>query len=166
MDEKADKLVCRWEFDNWNGCSDEKKTNKVELFDTWMGQKIVVTEDNKIGMEIHADRDQWGTFITFSVIGPSGSQAITIAQEDGTKSFIDALIGALERFKGICNLDTEAPNVTEFPERCGICGGTEGVHDPNCHLGRDPNYYDKFTESKGSTDAGTSGTDSNSAAQS
>ena len=77
----------------------------VELSDTEFGQCIVVTVDQQPIVKIDAHRDQWGTWITFQV----GESEATIAQEDGTVSFIDSLIAALTQFKGITDIETKPP---------------------------------------------------------
>ncbi len=109
----------KWEFDSysdfhWQEIKDgnvDKTKSWVELSDTEdedvIGQKVVVYRDRIPVLEIITDRDQWGTYITLKGGG-------TIAQEDGTKSFIDALIAALAQLKNITDLDTTPPIESEL----------------------------------------------------
>ena len=115
MTEEIDSVnVYRWEFDQWSLQHwEEQKTGNidktkswVELSDTEDGQKITVFTDRKPGLIINADRDMWGTWITFS-----GEQ--TIAQEDGTMSFVDAMIASLQKLKGITDIETKPPLLIE-----------------------------------------------------
>lgn len=87
------------------------------LFDSCPGSvgKVRV-EENSIGMEVKivgttdttvlvsTARDQWGVFVT------AGS--ITVAQEDGTRSFLDALIRALIVLRKSCEAGTLPATVT------------------------------------------------------
>jgi len=47
----------------------------------------------------------WGTWITFKI----GESSHTIAQEDGTMSFIDALIASLTKLREITDFETVPP---------------------------------------------------------
>jgi hypothetical protein len=70
---------------------------------------IKIVQSGKTVMEIVGDRDQWGLFISFYL---SGKDCFTIAQEDQTRSFIDALIIALTKLKSL-TFETTSPTVSE-----------------------------------------------------
>ncbi len=109
--------LCQWEFDSFSSLHwQEKKEGKIdktkswiELFETEEGQKLTVFVDQEEILSINADRDQWGTWITFGM----NKENATVAQEDQTKSFVDALIAALTRFKQITDYQTEPPVLSE-----------------------------------------------------
>lgn len=112
-EEQKPTPVCDWEFDNWStdhwkeikeGNVDKTKS-WVELSNTDAGQRVTVYTDRQAGLQIHADRDMWGTWITFCI----GESSQTIAQEDGTMSFIDALIASLTKLKEITDFETKPP---------------------------------------------------------
>ena len=97
MDEK---LLCRWKFNPCPG-----KEDYINFYDTKSGNKICIMNNDKSELTIEADRDQWGTWITFEI----GESAYTIAQEDYTMSFIDAFIASLTKLKEITDLETKPP---------------------------------------------------------
>lgn len=100
------KQIC-CKFDNYTANSAEKdKENKVEAVETKTGMKITVFTHGRKGLEIFADRDQFGTFISFSSL--AGGQVI--AQEDETRSFLDSLIAALTEMKKLTL--TVLPDIT------------------------------------------------------
>lgn len=117
--------ICKWEFDHWSTAHwQEKKAGQIDKTKSWiefseteMGQRLTVFTNQKPGLVIDADRDQWGTWITFSV----GDNGQTVAQEDGTMSFIDAMIAALTKLKGITDIDTKPPILTY-----DVCDGCDG----------------------------------------
>lgn len=121
MEEGKVTPLKQWEFDHWS-CQhwDEQRQGNVDQTKSWIelsdvdvglwGQKLTVYTNRKPGLEIIADRDQWGTWITFSIDG----KGVTIAQEDGTMSFVDALIAALTEFKKITDIETKPPIVTDL----------------------------------------------------
>lgn len=87
---------CQWEFDDFDGPN--KAKSWVELFQIpggLAGLKLSVFSNEEEHLSIEADRDQWGTWLTFSM----GEQNFTIGQEDQTKSFLDALIAGLLKLK-------------------------------------------------------------------
>ncbi|MDA1229923.1 MAG: hypothetical protein O2856_04040 [Planctomycetota bacterium] len=55
------------------------------------GDEVVVIFDGRETTLAGAIRDQWGVFVYV--------QGVCVAQEDGTRSFLDALIGALSELK-------------------------------------------------------------------
>jgi len=104
-----------WEFDNYSsehweeikaGLVDKTKSY-VQLSDVdknfGLGcQRLEVFLNKEVKLAIEADRDQWGTWITFNV----GDQSFTVAQEDQTMSFVDSLIEALTEFKKFTDFET------------------------------------------------------------
>jgi hypothetical protein len=80
------------EFDNYGH---PRKTGRIEIRELEneddMGERLVLVLNDEETTLLTSDRDQWGTWYSI--------QDRTIAQEDGTKSFLDALIHALEIFK-------------------------------------------------------------------
>lgn len=120
QEDKPDTSVplCQWEFDNWSSqhweeirAGEVKETRSwVQLSDTDHGQKVTIHANQKEAGSIVADRDQWGTWITFQI----GNEGFTIAQEDGTMSFIDAMIAALTKLKGITDIETTPPVLKEL----------------------------------------------------
>lgn len=105
MDEK---LLCRWKFNDFNSGSD--KESCINFYDTKSGNKICIMNNDKPEFVIEADRDQWGTWITFEI----GESVYTIAQEDYTISFIDSLIASLTKLKQITDLETKPPILEEL----------------------------------------------------
>ena len=108
--ELIDKLAEKWnsrtprpeniEFEK-GGQAENAKSFEFDSFPNKVG-KVVLKEsqdDDSIVLDIggeeikliEADRDQWGVFLTIG--------RVTIAQEDGTRSFIDALSKALNELK-------------------------------------------------------------------
>jgi len=119
--------ICKWEFDQWSTAHwQEIKDGKVDKTKSWiefanteMGQRVTVFTNQKPGLVIDADRDQWGTWITFSLGDDKGQ---TIAQEDGTMSFIDGLIAALTKLRNITDIDTKPPVL--IYDVCDKCDGS------------------------------------------
>lgn len=113
--------ICAWEFDNYSskhweeqkaGVIDATKSY-VQLSDVDEGfgnQRLEIVLDKETKMVIDADRDQWGTWITFRI----GDKAFTVAQEDETMSFVDAMIAALTKFKDITDIATTPPKLVEY----------------------------------------------------
>lgn len=87
----------KWIFDDY-GYENPKLESSVEVTDTKEGQKLVVSIKGEKVMEVSADLDQWGTWITFSI-----QEKFTVAQEGETRSFIDALIKGLTAIKPLCD---------------------------------------------------------------
>jgi len=90
-----------WEFDNYNPCQEEN--TKVEVSDSRDGPILKLIRNNEIELQIETDIDQWGTWITFVIRDEDGTMRnlFTIAQESGTRSFIDALINGLTLIKPV-----------------------------------------------------------------
>lgn len=107
MTEESPVSICKWEFDSYNGS--DKTKSWIELFETELGEKLVIFVNEKKILAIDADRDQWGTYISFLM----EEKGVCVAQEDQTISFIDALIAALTRFKQITDFETLPPIFTE-----------------------------------------------------
>ena len=74
------------EFDNHPG-----KVGKVELRDDDLCTLLSVNDGDKDLLLMEFRRDQWGTFIT--------ADGMCIAQEDGTRSFLDGLIKCLQEVR-------------------------------------------------------------------
>lgn len=114
MEEIKEQVVCKWLFDHWSTAHwDEVRQGKidkkswVELSETdagLCGLRAKVFTNQTQGLTIDAERDQWGTWITFSI----GDAHHTIAQEDGTMSFLDAMIAALTKLKEL-DFETTPP---------------------------------------------------------
>ena len=94
-----------WEFDQWstkhweevrNGKIDETKS-WIQLQETEDGEKLTVFTNQKEGLSIESQYDQWGIWYILKV----GNESQTIAHELGTKSFLEALIAALTKLKDI-----------------------------------------------------------------
>lgn len=94
-----------WEFDQWsiehweevkNGNVDKTKS-WVQLQETEDGEKISIFTNQKEGLSIESQYDQWGIWYILKV----GNESQTIAHELGTKSFLEALIAALNKLKEI-----------------------------------------------------------------
>jgi hypothetical protein len=127
MQESEPTKICSWEFDNYSGLHwQEQKEGNVDKTKSWidfantdMGNRITIFTDRNSGLVIDADRDQWGTWITFSI----GDSSQTIAQEDGTMSFIDGLIAALTKFRKITDINTKPPLLSyDVCDACDGCG--------------------------------------------
>lgn len=111
--------VCQWEFDSYSSKHwEEKRAGEVketrswvELADTDYGQQVTVVRDTKEVCQIQADRDQWGTWISFQI----GDKGFTIAQEDGTMSFLDALIAGLTKLKDL-TFETTPPLLKDLKQ--------------------------------------------------
>lgn len=76
------------EFDNCGTPS----IGKVSLVFDGKTDKIVINLHGEVTTLIEASRDQWGVFYCID-------NKETICQEDGTRSFIDALIKCLQQMK-------------------------------------------------------------------
>ncbi len=115
--EQEPMSLYQWEFDSFSICYwDEQKQGNidatkswVEIFETDGGQKLTIFVNREPILSIDAERDMWGTWITFLM----GNLGKTVAQEDQTMSFVDALIAALTKFKQITDIETEAPKFTD-----------------------------------------------------
>jgi len=107
-----------WEFDSYSAKHwQEIKAGNVDETKSWIdfsetedGRKITVFINKEPQIVIDAYRDQWGTWITFEIDG----HRTTVAQEDGTMSFIDSLIASLIKLKRITDFETTQPVFTEF----------------------------------------------------
>ena len=75
------------EFDNY-----PNKIGTVEVIENDNNQdEMWISDGNHRKLLLDAYRDQWGVFLSIG--------GITIAQEDGTRSFIDAMIKGLLRIR-------------------------------------------------------------------
>lgn len=97
----------KWEFDH---CSNEQAKSWVELSEIENeldgDYELSLFVDKARVMRVSIYRDQWGTYITFQI----DDKSFTIAQEDGTKSFMDAFISGLIGLKPITDIDTKPPS--------------------------------------------------------
>lgn len=118
-DSNEETKICKWEFDNFDFTKTE---SYIQLSSFDRGQNITVHADKQDGLSIEAFRDQWGTYITFTI----GDKSQTIAQEDGTKSFLEGLIAALTKIKEITDFDTKSPVLTY--QVCELCQGSGEVY--------------------------------------
>ena len=82
----------------------------VSCTETDFGASIVLTVDGEEEILFDAVRDQWGVFVMF------GERCI--AQEDGTRSFLDGLIKSLQH---LCS------NVEDCTESTLVCESNEMV---------------------------------------
>lgn len=89
------KLTDTWEFDNHSS-----PNGKVFLFDMPLGNKLIAED-----LHIETHIDQWGTWITLSM----GEELFTIGQEDGTRSFLQAMIDGLEKLKNLSDFQAKSP---------------------------------------------------------
>lgn len=90
----------KYEFDNWMG-----KTGCVIVDETG----VVVEVGDKRVVLVGADRDQWGVWLT---IGGGIDGGLCIASEDGTRSFLSALVQGLTELRGLVEFEmTEASEV-------------------------------------------------------
>jgi len=110
----TETIKARWEFDSYRA-----KESSVELVDCDgnpnYDQKVRVMVDGKEVFAFEAYRDQWGTYIGLAI----GDKNSTIAQEDGTRSFMAALMTALEKFLAITDHETKPPTEIELePAPC------------------------------------------------
>lgn len=107
--------VQRWDFDNYDCCRERKSCVEYQIEDGYYTERIVVTtdlENDTKKLYVDAARDQWGTWLSIS-IGEGNDAIIGVAQEDCTRSFLDAMISALERMKDLCLAE---PPTTSLPE--------------------------------------------------
>lgn len=102
--------VCEWEFAS-HGCGrwGEVAARKIDKTRSWVqfddvdyGERITIITNCTPQMMIESYRDQWGTYITFNI----DEKQFTVAQEDGTESFMDALMSALTKFKNLTDIQT------------------------------------------------------------
>lgn len=125
MNEKEKPLV-QWDFDHyshehWN----EIKANNVDKTRSWVELAETPSDDgvfdgNELALSVFVNkekklqiftfRDQWGTYITFSLDG----KGFTVNQEDETMSFVDSLIAGLTQLKNITDFGTKPPIMTEI----------------------------------------------------
>lgn len=101
--------VGRWQFENFRDHTDHEKPSWIEYSDTTFGNRIDVFVDSEKSLTVDTDRDQWGVFVAIKI----GDHGVYIAQEDGTESFLDAMISALTRLRGNVEVDTLPSTYTE-----------------------------------------------------
>lgn len=103
-------------FDNYR--TEGRITGQVRVNDDpdYPDSELAVTVGDQEFMRIDIWRDQWGTYLTFE-LGDATKTKIggpTIAQEDGTRSFLDALILGLTELKRLCDFHTK-PSTNDLP---------------------------------------------------
>jgi hypothetical protein len=97
-EEKQEReVVFSAEFDDFN-CGPMRKPVVIDvLMEAGVGMSVGLTDDDGVRHELfNTWRDQWGVYV--SAHGSTGSIPTTpqIAQEDQTRSFLDAMIRALK----------------------------------------------------------------------
>lgn len=105
MDKTKDKTLAKWVFDNYPEQKGELKLISPDDENNGSDMVLDVRSGDKT-LSVECYRDQWGTYITFKI----GSEAITVAQEDGTRSFMDALVHALGQMQVITDIHTGWPS--------------------------------------------------------
>lgn len=111
---KYDNIVKTLEFDSWGNekCRIEISKYPEDLYhdvhhDTeryaeWSNagydSAAYIIVGDELQMTIYASRDQWGVFFTFAM-ADKDSNAFTIAQEDGTRSFFSCLNAAIKELR-------------------------------------------------------------------
>ena len=105
----------KWIFDNFSSAHwEEKRQGNVDKTKSWVevsdiedecDLRLDVFQNQESVFQIVTSRDQWGTWITLTL----GDSEVTIAQEDGTMSFVDSLIAALTELKDITDYQTLPP---------------------------------------------------------
>lgn len=103
----AYEVIAAYEFDQFSG-----NTQKIEVREEADGYIKVVLCGNEETQLFGATLDQWGTWYD------AHNHAI-IAQEWGTRSFLGALIAALEKFKSRAEIETLPPtelNIANTPD--------------------------------------------------
>lgn len=111
----------QWLFDDYD-CHHKIEDRKpsfveVEKFSTEEGDpSLNIVLEGKERLKIQTFIDQWGTYIGFRI---DDEERFVIAQEGGTRSFIDALIKGLEAIRDICDHHKPMPaeEVVLIPER-------------------------------------------------
>ena len=98
MKETTSSLCYAAEFDNHPDI-----VGRVEVRQGERNDALVVVQNNTTHVLVEVDRDQWGVFLTIG--------GIRVAQEDKTRSFIDALIGGLQKIKSQNEFDTTPATV-------------------------------------------------------
>ena len=89
-----------YEFDTCCPNNTGKRIGKcIVRHDKNHNHEIVLVVGDAEHSILQADRDQWGTWITVGDI-------ITVAQEDGTRSFIDSLIKCLTALRECSEFET------------------------------------------------------------
>lgn len=94
MPDKDPSIETTWYFDSYGANPPDDKCD-VELQENEDGNISLVVSLHDKKLYIDTNRDQWGLWITLSI----GESAITVAQEDCTRSFLDALIDGLKELK-------------------------------------------------------------------
>ena len=83
-----------------------RSVGKVELLENdYNEDRLVVRIGEREIVVVEGDRDQWGVYLTVG--------GITIAQEDKTRSFLDALVGGLKVMRDRNEHDTKPATVAE-----------------------------------------------------
>lgn len=118
--ENPQKLCYAVEFDDYSMA----KPGRVEVRQETFGLSLQVQTENGKFVLLDISRDQFGVFLMWG-------NRITVAQEDDTRSCMDAVILALQFVQRQCEsttpptvvVDTEAkPPILESPEREISCG--------------------------------------------
>ena len=71
------------------------------------GNLALIVEADGVRLTLESFRDQWGTWYT--VQSGKGSRIKTLAQEDGTRSFLRALIAGLQHLEAAMDYQTRDP---------------------------------------------------------
>lgn len=103
MSERDDesKVVYSAEFDCY-----ESRACRIDIRESAGLDELVICMNGQEVTLVIANRDQWGVFLS---VGGS-----CIAQEDGTRSFIDALIGSLQQIRVRNEIETLPATVVEL----------------------------------------------------
>lgn len=91
------EIVFSAEFDDFGSCDKRIKTRVEVVLDACRNVSVEIVDASGIRHELmHAFRDQWGVYLTSHGAVESGPTAPQVAQEDQTRSFLDAMIRALK----------------------------------------------------------------------
>lgn len=97
--------------------SAEFETGKVLLKETLTGLDLFVVRNGSYEYRsVCADRDQWGVFIT---LVDSAGENLTIGQEDGTRSFLDAMIKCLTEMRRLAEVESKDATIIGLGENYG-----------------------------------------------
>lgn len=67
------------------------KIGRVFIRESTSGDELIVAIDGRETKVVETLRDQWGVFVSI--------HSLCVAQEDGTRSFVDALISAMNEIR-------------------------------------------------------------------
>lgn len=98
-----------FEYDQYGHPREVHQIKVLESTEDPIGKIVIDTGSEQIEI-LSFDRDQWGLWMAVN--------GHTIAQEDGTRSFLDALIKALQDVRGWEGVNQDATEiVVERPEK-------------------------------------------------